>query len=224
MCRGFKGVVFLFFLILLLAGTPLKHGCSQGDTAGQIAFRWAFVHHSPDSKKEIIDFAKRPEVSSGDKLQIYLRPESEVYLYLYLYDTHRDLYLLFPETPDYYKGMQLEEEEDIYIPSKYDWFEWDDSKGTERIYLLASSKRLTDLEEKTEKYISSNQDGKLKSQLYDTIVSLRKQRSNLTAPSEKPVAIAGTIRTRGSGSELAGKAILVEAESFYSKTLRLKHE
>jgi len=223
MLRGFKGVVFLFFLILLLAGTPLKHGCSQGDTVGQISFRWAFVHHSPDSKKEIIDFAERPKVSSGDKLQIYLRPESEVYLYLFLYDTHRDLYLLFPESSDYYENMRLEEE-DIYIPGKYDWFEWDDSKGTERIYLLASNKRLTDLEEKTERYISSDRDGKLKSQLYDTIVSLRKQRSNLTAPSEKPVAIAGTVKTRGPGSWLAGKAILVEAESFYSKTLRLKHE
>ncbi len=223
MLTGFKGVVFLFFVMLLLAATPLKNGCSQGDTAGQIAFRWAFVHHSPDSKKEIIDFAKRPEVSSGDKLQVYLRPESEVYLYLFLYDTHRDLYLLFPDSPDYYQSTRLEEEE-IYIPGKYDWFEWDDSKGTERFYLLASSKRLTDLEEKTERYVSSNQDRKLKSQLYDAIALLRKKRSNLTAPSEKPVAIAGTIKTRGAGSALAGKAILVEAESFYAKTLRLKHE
>jgi len=223
MLTGFKGVVFLFFVMLLLAATPLKNGCSQGDTVDQIAFRWAFVRQPADSKKEIIDFAKRPKVSSGDKLQIYLRPESEVYLYLFLYDTHRDLYLLFPDSPDYYQRTRLEEQ-DIYIPGRHDWFEWDDSKGTERFYLLASSNRLTDLEEKTERYISSNQDGKLKSQLYDAIASLRKQRSNLTAPSEKPVAIAGTIKTRGPGSELPGKAILVEAESFYSKTLRLKHE
>ncbi len=223
MLISLKRVVLLFLLILLLSGTPLKHGFSQGDTADQIAFRWAFVHRSPGSGKEIIDFAERPKISSGDKLQVYLRPESEVYLYLFLYDTHRDLYLLFPDSPDYYKKTRLEEE-DIYIPGRNDWFEWDESKGTERFYLLASSTRLTDLEEKTERYVNSNQDGKLKSQLYDAIVLLRKQRSNLTAPSEKPVAIAGTIKTRGAGSELAGKATLVEAESFYAKTLRLKHE
>jgi len=223
MLIGFKRVIFLFFLIILLAGTLPKHGFSQSDTADQIAFRWAFVHHSPGSEKKIIDFTKRLAVSSGDELQVYLRPESEVYLYLFLYDTHRDLYLLFPDSPDYYERTRLKEE-DIYIPGKYEWFEWDESKGTERFYLLASSKRLTDLEEKAERYINSNQDGKLKSQLYDAIVSLRKQRSNLTAPSEKPVAIAGTIKTRGAVSELAGKAVLVEAESFYSKTLRLKHD
>jgi hypothetical protein len=181
------------------------------------------MHRSSDSENQVIDFAERPTVRSGDKLQIYFRPESEIYLYLFLYDTHKDLYLLFPDSPDYYENSKLEQE-DIYIPGDFDSFEWDDSKGTERFYLLASNERLVDIEEKTKRYIDSNQDGKLKSQLYDAIVSLRKQKSNLTAPSEKPVAIAGTVRTRGSGTDIAGQATLVEAESFYAKTLRLKHE
>jgi len=223
MVTGLTRKVFLLLLALLLAGIPLPRGLSQGGADSQIAFRWAFIHQSPNSENEVIDFAERPTVNSGDKLQIYLRPESEVYLYLFLYDTHKDLYLLFPESPDYYTSTKLEEG-DIYIPGKFDWFEWDDSRGTERIYLLASSERLTDIEEKTKRYMNSNQDAKLKSQLYDAIVEMLKEKSNLTTPTEKPVAIAGTIRTRGSGTDMAGNAILVEAESFYSKTLRLRHE
>jgi hypothetical protein len=214
---------FFVFLILILFAGPTRHAYAQDDSSDRVVFKWAFIHRSADGQKEVIDFEKRQKVTSGDKLQIYLGPMSEAYLYLFLYDAHKDLYLLFPESPDYYERKSLEKE-DIYVPGEHEWFEWDTSKGTERFYLLASSTRLTELEEKTARYLANNQDSKLKSQLYDEIATLRKQKSNLTTTSEKPVAIAGTIRTRGADSELLGDATLVEAEEFYGKTLRLRHE
>jgi hypothetical protein len=191
-----------------------------------IVLKWAFIHRSPAGDKEVINFSGRPlhNVTSKDELQIYFQPLTELYLYLFLYDTHRDLYPLFPDSADYYRKNGLLEGEEYYLPSKYDWFAWDGSKGRETFYLLVSTKRLSKLEGLIKRYLDSNGDSRLQAELYKEVRKIQKEKSKLSTVSEKPVAIAGTIRTRGLDSDISGDAIMVEAKDFYGKTLRLNHE
>ncbi len=213
--------VFALTAMLFLLANPIDSILAQSDN--DVSFRWAFFHRSLDGKKEVIDFKKRPPhtVASGDNLQVYIQPSSIIYIYIFLLDTQKELFLIFPERPDFYAKRKLEPRE-IYIPSRYDWFTWDEARGTERFYILASSRRLKRLEEKTARYLDSEQDKALKADLLEEIELIRKQKSDLTTVTEKPVAIAGTIKSRGTA--LDGMATLVEARDFYAKTLRLKHE
>jgi len=212
--------VLLAFLLIFL----IDHAAAQsGPNSGEIEFIWAFINGTPDGKKEIIDFSKRPSVKEGDKLQIYVQPVTEVYLYLYLVDSQRELYLLFPDTPDYYDRNTLEKRK-YFIPGEKEWFTWDNSKGIERFYVFASKSRLKELEAATRRFIDNPGNGKIKAALLDEMEETRKSRSQTASPTDKPVAIAGTIRTRGSEPEIKGKATNTKVREFYGKPLRLKHE
>ena len=212
---------FALLAILLLLTISIDSILAQN--RNDVSFKWAFIHRSADGKKKIIDFKKRPPhtVTSGDNLQVYIQSSVNIYIYIFMLDTQKDLFLILPEHPDFYAESELELSE-IYLPSRNDWFTWDEARGTERFYMLASSQRLTRLEAKTARYLNSQQDKVLKAGLLEEIELVRKQKSDLTTVTEKPVAIAGTIKTRG--TSMAGMATLVEAQDFYAKTLRLKHE
>ena len=208
-------LLLMLFIILFIGSVRAE--------ADDVEFIWAFIHRGPDGKKEIIDFKKRPKVKEGDKLQIYVQPVSEVYIYLYLVDSSKELYPLFPEEPDFYERNSLENKK-YFIPGENDWFTWDDSRGTERFYVFASTQRLKKLEAATQRYWDNPDNSKLKAALLDEIDLTRKRKSQIASTSEKPVAIAGTIRTRGSEPAIKGKAVHVKVEELYGKPLRLKHE
>jgi len=109
-----------------------------------------------------------------------------------------------------------------WFPADNKWFVMDNNKGTERFFLLASTERLTGIENLMRKAMAAPDDEELKAQLLDGIQLVRRDKTDLKSPVEKGVPIAGTVIavTRGQSDQ----ATMTEATGFYARTLRIEHE
>jgi hypothetical protein len=206
----------------------LVPGISSFTEPVQLQFNWAFVKRAPNGSVQPIDFSERVNIAQGDLFKINIQPVKDAFLYLFLHDASGDLQLLFPDRFEQfesrsYKGKQF------FIPVGENWFTLDSAKGTERFYLLASSKRLSSLESLTIAYQSAAQARSTnapaadaaRQAVLDEISRVRKENSKLTIAAEKPVTIAGG--TRGVNSATAKLATEIDAQDFYTKTFRLEH-
>jgi hypothetical protein len=208
--------LLLLALILFLPGALL----SAED--GTLRFTWAFVTQAPNGALRQVDLSRPVHASSGDLFKIYIEPADNAFVYLFLHDAEGNLQLLFPDSfKDFdksdYRGNQF------FIPAEQSWFTLDTSKGTERFYLIASTKRLSSLETLADDYQKAPKDRKSsqKQAILDEVSRLQKEHSKLRIAAEKPVPIAGG--TRGAGQSVAKLATKVEASEFYFKTFRLEH-
>lgn len=85
-------------------------------------------------------------VYSGESYRIYLRPNSDLYVYVYQEDSTGKGYWLFPNA-DIALNNPLKGGVDYWIPRRDRTFRLDDTSGTERIYIVAATDRATDLEQ-----------------------------------------------------------------------------
>ncbi|MCK5568520.1 MAG: DUF4384 domain-containing protein [Spirochaetes bacterium] len=186
------------------------------------SFKWAFIHQKKSGDIEVLDFSKTVTVFSGDRLRIFIQPIQNVFIYIYFYDSQKQLSLLFPESfKDFKKSYKSGKS--YLMPGEEDWFMLDDNAGIETFYLLASEKRLIDLERLTMDYLKASEKKKemLKFNVLSEIKTVKKNFSKFKTVAEKPVPIAGS--ARGINENIEGKAYQVEARQFYGKTLRLEH-
>ena len=143
------------FLVIFLVGS------SQ---AGEpVSFSWAFFLKEDPGRLRSLSFEGPESVEGGDLLRIYLELHQRSHVYLYLHDARQDLYLVFPPGPKFYSG-DFPSWQKSYIPSGRDWYTLDGLEGVERFYLLASNRRLVELEELTSRFID-NGNSDLKEQL-----------------------------------------------------------
>ena len=152
----------LFVLLGILPGVV-----SGGEP---VSFSWAFFLKSEDGQVKSLAFETPEPVVGGELLRIYLELHERSFVYLYLFDSREDLYLVFPANGSFYNG-DVSAGYKSYIPSGRAWFSLDDLKGTERFYLLASSKQLTELEKLTDRFLAAG-DQSLKLQLLEKIETL----------------------------------------------------
>ena len=117
-----------------------------------VSFSWAFFLRPEDGQVKSLDFKTPEPVSDGELLRIYLELHGQSFVYLYLHDSKEDLYLVFPPNGSFYNGG-VPAGYKSYIPSGHEWFALDDALGTERFYLLASNKRLLELERLTDRFM-----------------------------------------------------------------------
>lgn len=210
--------------VMLAACLGTLHAAEQPGTTGAgdtLQFKWAFLLRDQDGNTKTVDFKDKVSTKKGDALRIYLEPVKNVYLYLYMFDSQKQLRCLFPSTPDCYdKGP--ESAVPHVLPAGEKWFIMDEQTGTERFFLLASSSRLTDIENLTKKMISSPNDAEVKAKLLDEIKTVRRVKGDFSTPVEKGVPIAGTVVAVTRGPTTG--ATLTEAAGFYSRTLRIEHE
>ncbi|MGH7799742.1 MAG: LysM peptidoglycan-binding domain-containing protein [Thermodesulfobacteriota bacterium] len=197
-----------------------------------VEFKWAFVTRiDPDGRNQVVNIAKdalredfRASVSEADKMGIYVEPGENTYVYLYLLDSRKNLELIFPTSMN---KDTLESEftprKGTYIPGKYEWFTFDENRGTETFFLIASKKRVTRLEGLTKNYLDADESDKelAKQKLLDEITGVKKDFAFKTTL-ERPLSYGGIIR--GLEIDIARLAVEVEAENFYSKTIRVRHE
>ena len=119
----------LFALMVILSG-----GAVFGEEP--VSFGWAFFLKPEGEQVKSLDFTTPEPIVGGELLRIYLELHEQSFVYLYLFDSREDLYLVFPPNGSFYNG-DFPAGYKTYIPSDNEWFFLDDLKGTERFYLLA---------------------------------------------------------------------------------------
>lgn len=152
------------FIALLLAG--LSGGSAlAGDQAG---VTWAFFLKGGEGEVRSLGFKEAERYAAGDLLRIYLQLQEKTHVYLYLYDSREDLYLVFPPSPDFYAG-DFPAWQKFYVPSGRGWFTLDSGNGKERFYLLAANHRLIHLEGLTDQFLMDREDRGMQARLLSEI-------------------------------------------------------
>jgi hypothetical protein len=138
--------------------------------------------------------------------------------------------VLFP-----YRFEQLSrgypKEVEHYIPQGNEWFELDEHTGQETFYLLASAKRLHELEALINQYETADpvKKSELAKEVLMEIRKLRKAHRKFKTFAEKPVNIMGHLR----GSEkvepadtpdVTELAVEISGSKFYSRTFTIDHK
>ena len=190
------------------------------DPSQAIVFSWAFLRQSGEHT-EVIDFSKRASIKNGDGLRIRLDVKQVAYVYLFLFDSSRVLQRFYPESLNDYKGVGPGR---VSLPSPYGWFAVDDNSGIERFTLIVSANPLEELEIAAVHFERNRDDLDSQAVVLEELRRVIQQHSDLAAPTETGVPIAAAVQTRDIGDEIEGLATLVEADGFYSKTLRILHE
>jgi len=199
---------------------------------GDIDFKWAFVTRlDPDVRNKVVNIAeltlkpgsKKPAVTTGDKISLYFEPGDNTYVYMYLVDSRGNLELLFPSSMEESTlKTEFSSGKSTYIPSKHEWFTFDENKGTETFYLVVSSDRLNKLEQVTRDYMNGNGDKEIKKQMVINEIKGKKKLVAFNNPIERPLTYGG--RLRGVKIDIAKLAVEVKGKNLYIKTIRLKHE
>ena len=160
-----------------------------------LAFRYEFISPGLSGNDLLRD---GQTVTSGQKFRIHVQPNSDCYLYVLHVDGGNQTQVLFPHgkigVSNRVRGSAT-----CRVPEGTTWYWFDDNKGTETFYLVASYTPLTGLETILATMRTSDQ-GRSRAREtvakeIDTIVS--RGTSDKTAGSVKPDGHA--IRTRGIG-------------------------
>jgi len=170
---------------------------------------------------------KEITVDEGDKVSLYVEPNENTYVYIFLLNSSNELNLLFPTNLDeetikneFYSGKGT------YIPGKFKWFTFDENKGIEKFYLIALSEREEELEKLTRIYLSSDSDKEVaKQNVQNRIKEIKRSFAFANMP-DWPVSYAGTIADGRGGvrMDIAEFAIGINTNTFYTRTIQFDHE
>ena len=119
---------------------------------------------------------------------------------------------------------------DYYIPKGDFVLELDENVGKEKIYLIASNRRIPELEHLYTSYNSAefSQKPEYIKRIIHEIRKLRRRHKKFTIEAERPVASIGSIRghiikEETELTDLEKIAIVFTAKNFFSKTFTIDH-
>ncbi|MDJ0984566.1 MAG: DUF4384 domain-containing protein [Desulfobacterales bacterium] len=195
-----------------------------------LQFQWAFgaLKKANGSKFEAV--TKDTVLKTGDQIKFFLSVNQNSFVYLIYRSSQGELSVLFPQR------FQLQSAEYTlaghhYIPKDDQWFELDAHTGEERFYLLASIKRLVDLEALINEYESADKAKKppLAKKILAEIRRLRKQHLKFKTYAERPVNIIGNLRGTEKAEtvkthDIAKYAVEISADTFFSRTFTIDHK
>ena len=214
--------------LILIVVVRENHASEELEDDGkEISFRWAVFCTDHNNKQQAMNIIENPTVYSGDSLKIFIQPEENAYVYLYLVDSSNELKLLFPAKINDFDD-NYEFGRSYYIPQSGRQLTIDQNKGRETLFLLASEMRLGKLETLTGEHVDASGRDKedTKAKVIAEIKNTKRRFSRLAVFAEKPVPILGTT-ARGEDAKdtsIVNLAVKVNAANFYSKTIRLEHK
>lgn len=227
----YKKTQFLFiFLVLFFCFSQHPGFGEENKKATKLIFHFALVYKKAETGITAINITPYSTLPGGTHLKIYLKPVKNAYIYLFHYDTGKQLSLLYPGSPDYYDEY-LPMEIDFFLPDETKWYTLDEKKGIEYFYLIASTSRLLSLESLTRTYLTSikaksSPDKIIQSReaIINTLLEIRKKSSTLATPAERPIPITGNIRDEKKEPELIiSLGTEITAGEIYGKTIRIAH-
>jgi hypothetical protein len=224
-------VSFAFLCFALFWGpNPGLSEEAQSHPDANIRFQWAFgaLKKANGSKFEAV--TKDTDLKTGDQIKFFLNVNQDCFVYLIYRSSQGELSVLFPQRFRL-KRAEYTVSGDHYIPKGDQWFELDEHTGEERFYLLASVKRLLELEAFINDYESADAARKqaLAKKILAKIRRLRKQHLKFKTYAERPVNIIGSLRgtekAETSGArDIAKFAVEISADTFYSRTFTIDHQ
>lgn len=211
----------LFIFINLSYSNPVEN---KSDLI--ISLKWSIEKKHWDDYNETLNATNDISVVPGDRVRLFVEPSEKTYVYLFFHDSKNNLQLIFPKRVENldntkYYGKQ-------YTIPENGWISIDNhQKGTERFYLLASNKRLIELELLIKKYLEVSIESKelAKSKVIAKIKNLRRTHNNFLQPTKNPLPISEQKQIKGKELHSGTHNInIVETLNFYSKTIRLEHK
>jgi hypothetical protein len=196
-----------------------------------IEFQWAFCAlRKTDVGKGLEVITRDTALKSGDQIKFFLKLESRCFFYLIYQSSQHELSVLYPYRFTHFDSKDASAGEH-YIPESNQWFELDEHTGQEKFYVLASTKRLFDLESLVNQYESA--DKAKKSGFGDKIIveirKLRKRHLKFKTYAEKPVTIIGNLRgadqtKTDAAKDIANYAVKISTTTFFSRTYTIDHQ
>jgi hypothetical protein len=195
-----------------------------------IKINWAFgALIGPEKNRKLVNVENDTILKTGDQFKMMVEFKSRCFVYLIYSGSKGEILMLFPEDiSQFNRTYKLSEK--YYIPPGDLWFALDEQVGLEKFYLLASKRRLSDLEDLLKKYESLGSDKKpeMARNITTLIRKTIRKRKTLAAPAERPVRIGGTVRgvneKSRSMNDIATLAVEITANKFFSKTFTIKHK
>jgi hypothetical protein len=148
-----------------------------------------------------------------------------------LEESSGELLLVFPaRLKDYAAAKTNMIGKEYYTPAKpVDWIGLDQVQGTLKVHIFASKNRLEKLESLLGKYLElvkgkqedSDDAKEARQKVVEEMKRIRLENASAKTVKTGPVPVAGNFREKE--GKLEFDAIVVEAESFYAKTVRIDH-
>ena len=217
-----------FFIVIFISSIfiPLMH---SSENSTKILFMWAFMRQKTNGIVDLVDFNKEARFEKGDTFKIIIKPENSCYIYLFNLGISNDLSLVFPDDSEI---KPISGKTYIIPEDTNSWISFENTHGTDKFFLLASSTKLVKLDKFIKEYLKYCDEPKVeiekinttRKNVLDEIQNLRNSFSKNTNYAEKPTSIAGTSRKiPGDDNGSKNSVISVEADKFYAKTLRIQH-
>jgi hypothetical protein len=183
----------IFLLVVLLAWPGISRGA---DDQGMVKFRWAFAalkQSGAELKLETI--VSKSMLKTGDQLKMMVSLENECFVYVIHHSSQDTLKLMFPYTLKQLSD-DYQQHRKYFIPEGDRWFQLDQQVGPEVFYLLASTRRLENLERLFQQYESAepSRRAQINGQVLDEISTLKRHHRELVAEAERPETIGGVVR------------------------------
>jgi hypothetical protein len=215
------------FLLFLTPGSVIAE--QTGEDA--VSFRWAFgaMVGSTDDRW-LVAITRDTVLKTGDRLKMLIELKNRCFVYLFYRTAENDIHLLFPYSLHLFES-DYKTDEKYYIPRGNTWFELDKNVGLETFYLLASAKRLDQIEAQYRAYDSAagEEKKKLAEKLLTEIRAIKRRHRKLATPAERPIAIGGNVRGESQDDQppfpdIDPIASEVSGPNFYSKTFTIDHK
>lgn len=196
-----------------------------------IQFSWAFgAIKKGEGEQKLIPIARDTALKSGDQIKFFVKLEKECFVYLIYHSSQGEVSVLFPYRFEQWSSAYPKRAQ-YYIPQGFEWFELDEHVGQETFYLLASAKRLHDLEALINKYETADPAKKpeLAKKALKEIRMLIRENRKFKSFAEKPVTIMGHLRgsekVEAEGTpDVTSLAMEISGKNFYSRTFTIDHQ
>jgi Domain of unknown function (DUF4384) len=219
------------FLVLLLGVTSCALA-QETNPEGNVHYNWAFVARSGAAGHRALGIVMGDTtLKSGDQFKMFVNLAKTAFVYVVHKSSNNAISLLFPYGPEMFQ-KEYSLDKNYYIPKGRDWFALDKNTGTETFYVLASSERLTGLENLLAEYAQADsaKKGVVAARVVDEIKETKKRFRTFVTLAERPISIAGNVRGEGAKAvdpdrvDIATLATEISANNFFSKTITIDHK
>ena len=194
--------ILSFVCCLLFVWGGDSFAAAKNASEQRTGLRWAFgaIAQEKDGLK-LRPVGEKAVLTAGDKLKMMVELKEKRFVYVVYRNAQGELSQLFPRTPEQDPDRATFPAR-YFIPGQDAWFELDDHPGTETFYLIASDRKLNQLEYLIEQYRSAESAKKasLAEQAIAEIEGIEQDRRELTAYAERtlgPASSRGFERAQG---------------------------